>query len=90
VIVESLSQFVKSILEKLLKSRAPVAYTSTRFVGWSPDGRVAVVGRGWESAENGKWEEEHYPFRFDASGYLYDRVRVMPLVCSGAYSTPSR
>jgi Tol biopolymer transport system component len=47
-------------------------HSSTQFVGWSPDGRVAVVGRGWESADNGKWEEEHQTFRFDASGYLYD------------------
>src|SRR5262249_19542900 len=48
------------------------SYTSTQFVGWSPDGRLAVIGRGWESAENGKWEEEHQNFRFDAANYLYD------------------
>src|SRR6202022_2410464 len=29
-------------------------------------------GRGWESAENGKWEEEHKTFRFTAEGWLYD------------------
>jgi Tol biopolymer transport system component len=46
--------------------------TWTQFAGWSPDGRIAVIGRGWESAENGKWEEEHKTFRFTADGWLYD------------------
>jgi TolB protein len=44
----------------------------TQFAGWSPDGRVAVVGRGWESAANAAWEEEHKTFRFTADGWLYD------------------
>jgi Tol biopolymer transport system component len=44
----------------------------TQFAGWSPDGRTAIIGRGWESAENGKWEEEHKDFRFTADGWLYD------------------
>ena len=26
--------------------------TWTQFAGWSPDGRLAIVGRGWESPEN--------------------------------------
>src|SRR3954454_14156624 len=30
---------------------------STQFVDWSPDGKIAVVGRGWQSQENAKWEE---------------------------------
>jgi Tol biopolymer transport system component len=47
-------------------------YTWTQFAGWSPDGRVAILGRGWESAENGKWEEAHRTFRFTADGCLYD------------------
>jgi Tol biopolymer transport system component len=46
--------------------------TWTQFAGWSPDGKTAVIGRGWESAENGKWEEEHKTFRFTADGCLYD------------------
>ena len=44
----------------------------TQFAGWSPDGKTAILGRGWESPENGKWEEEHKVFRFTADGWLYD------------------
>ncbi|WP_435008615.1 hypothetical protein P12x_005824 [Tundrisphaera lichenicola] len=44
----------------------------TQFAGWSPDGRLAIVGRGWESPENARWEEEHRTFRFNAEGWLYD------------------
>jgi Tol biopolymer transport system component len=48
----------------------------TQFAGWSPDGRIAVVGRGWESPENARWEEEHKEFRYTAAGWLYDMVLV--------------
>jgi Tol biopolymer transport system component len=48
------------------------ADTWTQFAGWSPDGGTAILGRGWESPENGKWEEEHKTFRFTAESYLYD------------------
>jgi Tol biopolymer transport system component len=44
----------------------------TSFAGWSPDGRIAVISRGWESPENGKWEEEHKTFRFTREGWLMD------------------
>lgn len=44
----------------------------TQFAGWSPDGRMAIVGRGWESAENARWQEEHRQFRFIPGGVLYD------------------
>ena len=46
--------------------------TWTQFAGWSPDGRTVFIGRGWESPENGAWEEEHKTFRFNADGWLYD------------------
>ena len=46
--------------------------TYTQFVGWSPDGRTAIIGCGWESAENGLWEEEHREFRFLPEHVLYD------------------
>jgi len=46
-------------------------YTWTQFAGWSPDGCLAVLGRGWESAENAAWEEEHQTFRM-TEGWLYD------------------
>ena len=48
----------------------------TQFAGWSPDGRMAVVGRGWESVANADWEEEHKTFRFTAEGWLYDSYLV--------------
>src|SRR5262245_32435360 len=50
--------------------------TWTQFGGWSPDGRLAMVGRGWESPENARWEEEHREFRYNAEGWLYDMVLV--------------
>jgi Tol biopolymer transport system component len=50
--------------------------TSTQFVGWSPDGRLAIIGCGWESPENGRWEEEHQTFRFAPEGYLHDMYLV--------------
>ena len=48
----------------------------TQFAGWSPDGKTAVIGRGWESDENARWEEEHQTFRFTAEGWLYDSFLV--------------
>jgi TolB protein len=46
--------------------------TWTLFAGWSLEGRVAIIGRGWESPANAAWEEEHKTFRFTADGYLFD------------------
>lgn len=48
----------------------------TQFAGWSPDGKTAVIGRGWESDANAKWEEENQTFRFTAEGWLYDSYLV--------------
>ncbi len=50
-------------------SREPHSWT--QFAGWSPDGRYAIIGRGWESPENGAWEEEHRTFRM-TEGWRYD------------------
>ncbi len=47
--------------------------TWTQFAGWSPDGTIAIIGRGWESPENAAWEEAHKRFRFTAEGWLYDQ-----------------
>ena len=44
----------------------------TQFVGWSPDGKTAIIGRGWQSPENALWEEEHKTFRFTKEGWLLD------------------
>jgi len=38
-------------------------HTWTQFAGWSPDGTCAIVLSGWESPENGAWEEENKTFR---------------------------
>ena len=48
----------------------------TQFAGWSPDGRTAVILRGWESAENAQWEEEHKTFHFTPEGWLVDSFLV--------------
>lgn len=48
----------------------------TQFAGWSPDGRLAIIGRGWQSPENARWEEEHQTFRFTPEGWLYDSFLV--------------
>lgn len=50
--------------------------TWTQFAGWSPDGKIAVVGRGWQSPENAQWEEKHQTFRFVPSGWLYDSYLI--------------
>src|SRR5579872_6461381 len=50
--------------------------TCTQLDGWSPDGKTALVVRGWESPENAKWEEEHKTFRVSADGYLLDAYLV--------------
>jgi TolB protein len=62
----------RGLAEDLTKQQ----YSTTQFVDWSPDGRLAVINRGWESAENGKWEEENKNFRFTAEGYLLDTYLV--------------
>lgn len=50
--------------------------TWTQFAGWSPDGRTAVVGRGWQSPANAQWEEEHKTFRHTAEEWLFDAYLV--------------
>src|SRR5471030_805748 len=49
----------KLLAEELAKE----ADTWTQFAGWSLDGKLAVIGAGWQSPENAKWEEEHKTFR---------------------------
>ena len=44
----------------------------TQFAGWSPDGRRAIVNRGWEDPENAQWEEEHRTFRMEPGRWLLD------------------
>lgn len=56
---------------RLAEELTSEAYSWTQFAGWSPDGKFAILGRGWESPENGAWEEEHKTFRM-TEGWLYD------------------
>ena len=46
--------------------------TWTQFAGWSPDGKTAIIGVGWQSPENAKWEEENKRFRMDAGKWRLD------------------
>jgi TolB protein len=48
----------------------------TQFAGWSPDGKTAIIGRGWESPDNARWEEEHKTFRHTKEGWLLDSYLV--------------
>ena len=45
---------------------------STQFAGWSPDGKTAIIGAGWQSPENAKWEEENKRFRMDEGQWKLD------------------
>jgi len=50
--------------------REPDAWT--QFAGWSPDGKTAILGRGWQNPTNARWEEEHRQFRFTKDNWLVD------------------
>ena len=50
--------------------------TWTQFAGWSPDGKIAILTRGWQSPDNAKWEEDHKQFRFTKDGWLLDSYLV--------------
>src|ERR1043166_3235923 len=56
----------------LAKELADNADAWTQFAAWSADGKFRIVGRGWQSPENAKWEEDHKTFRFSKDAYLYD------------------
>jgi TolB protein len=56
----------------LAEELADTPDTWTQFAGWAPDGKSAVISRGWQSPENAKWEEEHKDFRFTKDGWLLD------------------
>lgn len=48
----------------------------TQFVGWSPDGRQAIVARGWQDPANAAWEEEHEAFRMLPGKWQLDSCLV--------------
>src|SRR5262249_2415192 len=43
---------------------------------WSPDGKIAIIGQGWQSPDNAKWEEKNRQFRYTKEGWLYDSYLV--------------
>ena len=44
----------------------------TQFAGWSPDGKQAVILRGWQDPNNALWEEEHKAFRMQPGKWMLD------------------
>ncbi len=50
----------------------------TQLAGWSPDGRKAVVLRGWQDPGNAKWEQEHRQFRMTPGQWQLDASLVQP------------
>ena len=50
--------------------------TWTQFAGWSPDGKTAIIIRGWEDYENAQWEEKNKTFRHTKKAYLVDSFLV--------------
>lgn len=44
----------------------------TQFAGWSPDGKTAVIARGWQSPENAEIEERQQSFHFAPEGWSLD------------------
>jgi TolB protein len=48
----------------------------TQFAGWSPDGKEAIISRGWQDPDNAQWEEEHKTFRMLPAKWLLDSCLV--------------
>ena len=48
----------------------------TQFAGWSPDGKTAVIARGWQSPVNAAIEEERKGFHFTPESWLLDSYLV--------------
>ncbi|VTR93638.1 translocation protein : Protein TolB OS=Hyalangium minutum GN=tolB PE=3 SV=1: PD40: PD40 [Gemmata massiliana] len=46
--------------------------TWTQFAGWAPDGKSAIIGAGWQSPENAKWEEANKQFRMEEGKWKLD------------------
>ena len=62
----------KVLVESLIQG----SDTLTQFAGWSPDGKTAIIGRGWKNAQNAIWEEENKQFRNIEGEVLYDNFLV--------------
>ncbi len=84
VVVNSDGAGRRLLVEKLTKE----PNTSSQFAGWSPDGKTAIIGVGWQSDENAKWEEENKQFRMVEAGckldtYLLDLASGMAVNVTG-------
>ena len=66
----------KNADRELAASLVDEPYSWTQFAGWSPDGETAIINRGWESPENGAWEEANQQFRFIEGHWLNDQYLV--------------
>jgi TolB protein len=62
----------RQVAEELTKE----ADTWTQFAGWSPDGKAAILGVGWQSPENARWEEENKRFRMDERKWRLDSCLI--------------
>lgn len=64
--------------------------TWNQFAGWSPDGRTAILGNGYNTPENAAWEEANQTFRM-TEGWLYD-MHLVDMATGQAtnVSTPER
>jgi Tol biopolymer transport system component len=50
----------------------------TQFAGWSSDGKLAIISRGWENPDNARWEEEHKTFRMEPGKWMLDSCLLDP------------
>ena len=48
----------------------------TQFAGWSPQGQLAVVTRGWQDPGNAQWENENKQFRMEPGRWSLDSCLV--------------
>tara|TARA_R110002095_G_scaffold1604_3_gene7900 strand:+ start:526 stop:1671 length:1146 start_codon:yes stop_codon:yes gene_type:complete len=46
----------------------------TQFTGWSPDGRQAILYRGWQDPQNAIWEEQNKTFRMEKGKWELDAI----------------
>ncbi len=50
----------------------------SQFAGWSPDGKSAIIARGWQNPENAQWEEQHRTFRMPPGQWSLDCCLLSP------------
>ena len=62
----------RTVADKLIDD--PNAWT--QFAGWSPDGKQAIISRGWQNPENASWEEKHKQFHMVPGQWQLDSCLV--------------